>query len=650
MITALLPAALDWKRPPNPREPASGYASRLAALNRMALSELMDASGISAREVHNGTDDAVRVVVALGGLTGKQVEGLRLCTPRREGNAILTGRGDERLTWRAAHFDFFRFCPHCIHEDLMGAPPDVPLAARPWLRRDWVIDQVRSCHRHGVHLLDSSRTQGQAIVDFSAMVEAEVLPRLSHLRGDAAAAEPNAFEEWVVRRLDGVRDPTNWLDGMPLHAAVAACECLGVEGLGLERPHLRDLENEALAAASLAGFRTASFGEASIERFLDTLIARSHAAGLVGLKKTYGYILGVLERDPEDPAFHGFRDIVRRHAIDNIPLPAGSQVLGQVLEERRLHTATSAAAASGTSHATLRAIFARCGLAPAAGDPAQPRLTIRVAEFEEQLRAFASGLKVADVVAETGMPKKHLLEFVSRGLLPTLFGSHEVNKARHRMARADVDLFMGRLFEGAVPVEVLTASQVPFGRACHIASTNIGDLAELVLSGRLSWKGAIGGGRQYTDLLVDAAEVTRLLQGGAEPRRNPTKQEIGAEVACLTMSVLNGLISLGALTVAMEFCPMTRRKLPVITRESYEAFRNRYVVLTEICHERNLNARVAGRYLAAGGVVPAFDPNVVKNAIYERASPFDAALAGCPSRGAIYAASHPDRPKRIVQG
>ncbi|BAQ48056.1 hypothetical protein [Methylobacterium aquaticum] len=211
------------------------------------------------------------------------------------------------------------------------------------------------------------------------------------------------------------------------------------------------------------------------------------------------------------------------------------------------------------------------------------------------------------------------------------------------MARADVDMFMGRLFAGAVPVEAPNAKQVSFGRACFAASTNIGDLTELVLSGTLSWKGALGGSRRYTDLLVDAAEVTKLLQGGAAPRRNPTKKEIGAEVACLTMPVLNGLISLGALAVAEEFCPLTRRKLPVVTRESYEAFRSRYVVLTEICHERNLNARVAGRYLAAGGVMPAFDPDVVKNAIYERASPFDAALAGCPPRGAIYAASHPVR-------
>jgi hypothetical protein len=79
----------------------------------------------------------------------------------------------------------------------------------------------------------------------------------------------------------------------------------------------------------------------------------------------------------------------------------------------------------------------------------------------------------------------------------------------------------------------------------------------------------------------------------------------------------------------------------VVTRESYEAFKRRYLTLTEVCHAKNLNARVAKRYLDAAGVVPAFDPAVFKNAIYERAGTLDIALQDCPPRGAIWAASHP---------
>ncbi|SFM31098.1 TniQ family protein [Methylobacterium pseudosasicola] len=579
-------------------------------------------------------------MVILGGLTKAQAVNLRLSTPRRERNAILTGRGDERLAWRGAHLNFFRFCPHCIADDLVGAPPDVPLAARAWLRRDWIVDQVRTCHVHGVRLMESSRTKGQAVVDFSAIVAGEVLPRLSSLRTDAVEAVPGEFEEWVARRLDGVREPTNWLDGVPLHAAIATCESLGVQTLGPRRVRIRDLDDQEMATASLAGFRIAAAGEASIERFLDRLVVRGHAAGSVGLTNAYGHILAVVERDLDDQGFQRLRDIVRRHAIDNVPLPSGSNVLGEVLIERRIHTSASAAAASKTSPSTLKAIFARTGIAPTAGDPGQPRLTIRVDEFEERLREFGAGLKVDDVVKALGVPKKHLLELVARGHVRTLFGSREINKARHRMARGDLDAFMDRLFEGAVPVGAPTRRQVNLGRACFIASTNIGDLVGLVLDGRLTWKGYLHGSRRYEHLLVDADEVTRVLQGSGPSRHNLTKREIYRTLPGLRREVVEALIRLGQMAVVKEFCPTTRRKLAVVTRESFEAFTARYQSITDICQARFLDPRVVRRRLAAAGCVIAFDETVTTTPIYERTQALDAALVGCPLRGTIRPTRH----------
>ncbi len=84
---------------------------------------------------------------------------------------------------------------------------------------------------------------------------------------------------------------------------------------------------------------------------------RSHAVGHIGMQNVYGLILRYLERYAKDAAFDPFRNDVRDLVMENVPLPAGARVLGQVLGERRLHTATSAAAASRTSHATLRAIL-----------------------------------------------------------------------------------------------------------------------------------------------------------------------------------------------------------------------------------------------------------------------------------------------------
>ncbi|WP_437871003.1 TniQ family protein [Methylorubrum extorquens] len=638
---------LEWRLPPKPGEPAAGYASRLAALNNLDFVPLMRSTGISAREVHSGLARGVRNVARLGGLDAAQAVALAACTPIRPSRRRPGQLGDERLVPGAVLAGFFRFCPHCVAQDLIEAPHDVPVAARPWLRLEWSINQIRSCRTHGVRLAETRRVEDhELIVDFARTVATEVLPHLARLRAETVPTRPNAFEDWLLRRLRNERTPSNWLDTMPINAAVAACESLGIEGLGSDRPHLSKFGNEEWVVASLSGYSIASKGENAIVRFLDALAARSHAAGTVGMKSIYGYIFEVLERTLDDPGFEAFRNVVRRHAIENVPLPAGSQVLGYVLEERRLHTATSAAAASKTSHATLRAIFARSGIAPPLGGPDHQRLIIRVDAFEAQLREFGAALKVTDVREAVGIPHKHILELIARGMVPTLFGSREVHKARHRVARDDVEAFMDRLFEGAVPVEAPTPRQVTFGRACFVASTNIGDVVGLVLARRLAWKGSLRGGRRYTDLLVDADEVLALLQGAAAPRRGLMKAEIEAETPGLRLDVLTPLIAAGHLMVAQEFCPQTRRRLPVVTRESYEAFKGRYLTLTEICHAKNLNARVARRHLDAAGLVPAFDPAVFKNAIYERAGALDAALRDCPPRGAIWAASHRTSPPR----
>lgn len=89
-----------------------------------------------------------------------------------------------------------------------------------------------------------------------------------------------------------------------------------------------------------------------------------------------------------------------------------------------------------------------------------------------------------------------------------MFGSREVSRARHRITRAHLGAFRDRLFAGAVPDQAATSRQVTFGRACFAASTNIGDLIELIPNGRLFWKGCLLGSRRYN--LRDDGEFFEL--------------------------------------------------------------------------------------------------------------------------------------------
>jgi hypothetical protein len=624
---------LEWSFPLGPREPAIGYASRLAALNGEDLVSLMLGCGISYQKVHMGEDAAVRDVASLGGLDAVAAETLRRYSPWRQGPA--SGVGTQRLSWRALLTGHCRYCPRCVARDLVESPRDVPAAARSWLRIEWMVDQIRSCQVHNVRLFETERVTGfPAITDFSTYVAKDVLPKLERLCDEAEPAQPNAFEEWVLRRLDGDRDPDNWLDSMPLHAAVDACEAIARETLEKGGPAFSCLAAAEKAATSLAGYRIARGGEASIERFLDDLVLRGHKAGHFGSERIYGYLWRTVERTLDDPEVDVFRDIVRRHALENVPFPTGSLVLGHVLEKRRLHTAVSAAAESRTCPQTLRTIFQRAGMAHWFQEPDRRRLTIRVDEFEAKLKEYGAALNVRQICASTGILQRHALEFINRGILPALLGSQEVTKARHRVAVADVDDFMDRLFEGAVEVDTPNPRQVSLGLACRVATTTIGDLVCLILAGGLSWKGRLRGGMRYPDLLVDADEVMRVLQKDRPPRKGVSKEQIRGEMRGMPIHVVNNLIAVGQLVVDDDYCMATRRRLNLVTRDSFDAFKRRHVTMADLRLATRKKTRTVRGHFARLGIVPAFEPGLPGDAIYERSDALDAAMstlsAGAP--------------------
>lgn len=195
---------------------------------------------------------------------------------------------------------------------------------------------------------------------------------------------------------------------------------------------------------------------------------------------------------------------------------------------------------------------------------------------------------------------------------------------------------MDRLFEGAVIVERPTRSQVKLGRACLAASTNVVELVSLILAGRLSWKGRLRAGVRYTDLLVDAGEVLTVLQGDKPPQRNMTKLEVTAGMKGMRYEFVVKMIEAGHLQVVKEFCPRVRRQLRLITRESFEAFRSRYVTLTKLGQLKDLHWRIVRRHLTSVGCDPAYVWDARGSAIYERTQALDAALARLPdgsSRG-----------------
>src|SRR5690606_26378337 len=125
--------------------------------------------------------------------------------------------------------------------------------------------------------------------DFSETMET-LLPDLQHAAATTLPAAPSLFDEWIVARTDGVRDPDNWLDALPLYVAVQWCEALGVSMLHPAKVQTSKLTEADWAVAAEEGFRISSAGEGSIRAPLEQLTrAEKRTRGIVGPRDTYGY-------------------------------------------------------------------------------------------------------------------------------------------------------------------------------------------------------------------------------------------------------------------------------------------------------------------------------------------------------------------------
>jgi len=413
---------------------------------------------------------------------------------------------------------------------------------------------------------------------------------------------------------------------MPLRVGIAFCEALGVSSIHPPKIAISSFSVADWKAAAAEGFRIAAPGEETINECLSRLVdAQVVKRGVIGLRDTYGYVYGMLQRKAGDPDYEKALDIFRRHAFDMLPLEAGTNVLGVVLEQRRVHTVVSASRASGAHARTIRNLLGRKGVAAAnfGSGLTDHRVTIRVEEVASTLAKLPTALTVPRVVELTGIPLVHLRSMIAQGFLPTLTDSDRVAYAKHRLAPEDVDALMERLFAGAEPVKAPTSRRVTIMTARQIATAHNDDLIAWLLEGKLGWKGRLGEEIRYENLLIDADELTKLVR--AEPEMSGlTNEHVLRFIPGLGKTSVPALVALGVLATAEEFSPEARRLVKVVTRESAEAFRARYAALGELCQITGLHHKRVRQRLRRAGVDEKFPYEEAGAFIYARQPALDA--------------------------
>lgn len=338
---------------PISRETLYSYLSRLAATWRTEALDLAYDMGAPFKRLLNQDEEAFGALAGWADLDPGVMAELLSWTGVRAGNVRMEFRGELYVS-RALRNPVMRGCPVCLREDAAGASG--PAHAAMVLRGDWQFREVTLCIRHGHPLVPLwQATAPKDRFDIGARLQ-EIAADILSGALDQPSRPASAYDLWLDRRLEDGTDDT-WLKNHPVFVVTTLCRMLGQTLLGEDSPE----DDNVSGSIHAVGFGVLVAGEAAIRAALDQ-IAENSTGAWDEPKKAFGPLYSRLNRDYlNDPGFDLFRKILRECILDNWPLGPGDMVLGEAVQERRLHSLLTAEKEIGIGATVLEHFLSEAG-------------------------------------------------------------------------------------------------------------------------------------------------------------------------------------------------------------------------------------------------------------------------------------------------
>ncbi len=596
---------------PRPDETAASLASRLAARNGTSLRRFCLDMQLSLHAVHDGRAIVGRAVAELAGHD-----------PDAFAASMLTRLGNvESRDWsyRGQHLrtenlkrSCRNVCPLCLAEDLTaGGLRTVELVSA---RCVWRVRHLRTCSVHGVALIEVDEEVDKYSTYDNALVYRGLLPRLDQVCRDAVRRDPSDFEAYLFRRLETGVGGVAWLDRKPMWAASHLVERVGTAKLLGDAPNLNRLSTSDWWAVGRAGFEALEGGPEGIAPVLDLLhdSFRFTRTGRNAPRKIYGQLWRWIE-DATGPEFDDVRDVMREHALSRLPLAAGTEVLGHVIERRRVHSLRSLHVETGRHQRRLRKMLAGHGLLPDGHEKVNPnRLVFDADRIKPLLAGIVAPMGTREVLDYLGVARVQPL--IADGVI-TPIPTTGRKAGQHEFARADVEAVMEDLLRHAEPIDAVGTDQVDLVQVCKSTSRKMAEVITMVREGRLGkvWHRADANGlRSVIVSKVEVKALTAAPDHDALARHQVVKRMRVYHVAVQHLIEKKKLPSV--------VLPSSRGGQPAtyVTEAALTAFQERYVTLSEMARTRRMSIRDVKRELVARGIEPVLSTREYVTGFYLR--------------------------------
>ncbi|TXH35600.1 MAG: hypothetical protein E6Q98_15000 [Rhodospirillaceae bacterium] len=603
---------MNLLRPPLGRyEPLTSYTSRLAAFNGAEdMAQFLAHMGISESWIKNGRSNGIALVAELARLASEDIE--RHSIVRNGQEFRLNGQMLSRSSLRRTHL---RVCLECLKEDMATNPG--PPEARVCCRSTWLVASVYCCPEHSRRLYELPECpKDLSIYDFSRRLE-PLLSQLDELVASQEHLSPTDYEQYAIRRVCGLKQAPTWLDAFPFYAFERMALNVGmvaVHGSGVEYELLSEDE---IRSAMDRGFLALQKGQDGVEKVLMELREQFLQAKFDwGPRDVYGRLYEWLAHDNVDAVYDPLRKIMFDFTQANFPVGPSHEMFSKPFPIRILHSIRSASVETGLHPKRLRKLLLNAGLYPEKDRHlSDERVLFSANAAKHLLVGLTDSLKFNQIGPYLNIPRAQMLALQNADIFePDV--SFEATSGRVRAySRQKLDAFMEALHAGAASIPEVSDGLMPIPAAAKRACCSAGEIVRLILGGRLMRRSILAGERGYMALLVDPEEVKPLIRG--EDHGGVSLQKAEKQLG-VSPPVLAALIDHGYLPSREAINPVNRCPQRVVDQMDIDAFRLRYVGLTELGAKLGEYLGDLKERLDEAGIKPKIPADLVNATFYLR--------------------------------
>lgn len=610
-------ARLNASVPLWPDEPAYALASRLARRNGVnSLESFGGDHGIPLREILHGHRNAE--IAVLAGVKVSELDKATFRVARKDDRIWVNNEVLHRDDWSHASL---RICPSCLQSDLERQ--DSRRDFLPHIRSWWNLVPISVCPIHAIELVEWDRAEAPSLKSGHVRLDVSFAAGLRRhfTRPGRKRIEDVSAETYILGRLGFMpRLKSTVLDGLPLWNAIRLMDRMGAVAAGGIHGYTSFGGSVGRREALAAGYGLFAEGKEGFFRFLDDLVKSAEIRnGKWGPRRVYGRVYKRLSYETRDSAYDPIRELVREHAVDNLPLRPSDLLFGKPVRYRRAYTLWHASRAIGVTVSNAgRRIFRALGYL-SSDDAAKPewQLLLKSHIVDDTRAQISDRMNYNQAMRYLGLPRGPMLNLYEKGILkPFLDVSMDLH--HHIFRRRDLDSLLTAVMGDAPSVEVAASTTCNIVIAGKRSQTSSAEILQAMLSGRLKCKGHLRSAKGLMKVLVDLEEVKALRDFKAAIDHSRTIDACRRQL-CVTWVVMERLIALGYIRVSLENIGLRNRTRGLVDEKSFKEFVAAYVRGTEIAKLRRTHVRTLVPELRRLGVRPAIDRRDVGQYFYRRA-------------------------------